>query len=89
MEIIRANGVGTAAHTVDPVLPAPRFFSHGGKQYGSGVVDYINCALAGRSAYLGLSLVRLWSLGHCRGAADYPRRATPHWPNMKGVVVQT
>jgi hypothetical protein len=65
-------------------LFAPHFFAHGGKQYGSGVVDRINHTLTGRSAYLGLSLVRLWSLGHCRGATDCPHRVALYWPNMKG-----
>jgi hypothetical protein len=89
METIRTSGAGTAGHATNPVLPAPRFLSHGGKQYGSGVVDYINYTLAGRSAHLGLSPVRLLSLGHCRGGADYPHRAAPRWPNMKSAVIQS
>jgi hypothetical protein len=67
-----------------PALPAPHCY--GGKHYGSGVVDHINHTLAGRSAHLGLSLVRLWSLGHCWGAIDYHHRAASYWPNMKGIV---
>src|SRR5262249_10686368 len=62
---------------------------HGGKQYGSSIVDYINRTLAGRSTCLGLSLVRLWSLGHSRGAADCRYRAAPHWPSLKGAIIQS
>ena len=89
MEIIRAGSVGTAGHAVGTVLPAAHFFTHGGKQYGSGVVNYLNRALARRSAHLGLSLVRLCSLGPFRGAADCHHRVAPHWPNMKGAVIQS
>ena len=80
------SGVGAVGHAADPALPAPRFFSHGGKQYGSSVVDHLNHTLAGRSAHLGLSLVWLCSLGHFRSAADYYHRAASYWPHVKGVA---
>jgi hypothetical protein len=89
MEIIRTSGVETAGQAVAPVLPAPHFFAQGGKQYGSVVVNYINRALAGRSAYVGLSFLWLWPLGHCWGAADCHHRNAPHWPNMKGAAIQS
>src|SRR5438093_13492755 len=73
----------------EPVLPAPRFFTHGGKQYGSGVDEHITRALAGRSAHLGLSLVWLCSLGSFRGAAKYHHRAASHWPSLKGAVIRS
>jgi hypothetical protein len=37
---------------------------------------------------MGLSLVRLCSLGSCRGVADYPHRVAPHWPNLKDATLQ-
>jgi hypothetical protein len=86
MEIIRTSGAGTAGHTV--ALPCSHHVAQGGKQYGSGVVNHLNRALAGRSTHLGLSLIWLWSLGPCRGAADYPHRDAFHWANMKGAVIQ-
>jgi hypothetical protein len=89
MENIQTSGVGTAGQAANPVLPTPRFLAQGGKQYGSGVVNYINRALAGRSAHLGLSFLWLWPHGHCRGAADCHHRAAPHWPNMKGAAIQS
>ncbi len=89
IEIIRTSRVGTAGHAAAPVLPVPCFFAHGGKQYGSGVVDNINRALTGRSAHLGLSFLWLWPLGPCRGAADCHHRAAPHWPSMKDAVSES
>ena len=89
MEIIRTSGVRTAGHAVAFALLALRSFSRGGKQYGFAVINRVNRALTGRSAHLGLSFVRLWSVGHCRGAANCRHRAAPHWPSMKGACIQS
>src|SRR6266852_9921174 len=51
---------------------------------GPTIVDHHPGARVWRSAPLGLSLVWLCSLGPWHGAADYPHRAAPHWPTLKG-----
>src|SRR2546428_786983 len=51
--------------------------------YGSALVDCLTVAFAGWSAYLGLSLLRLWSFRPSWSGIDYHPHSAAHRPPLK------